>query len=54
MLYKLIDYLQQRNPTITGIPNKISALEKRKLEETNRFWHGRDYRLLHPKSVKQG
>lgn len=36
--YKLIDYLQRRNPTIPGIPNKISAPEKRKLEEANRFW----------------
>lgn len=38
MQYKLIDYLQRRNPTIPGIPNKISAPEKRKLEEANRFW----------------
>lgn len=38
MQYKLIDYLQRRNPTIQGIPNKISAPEKRKLEEANRFW----------------
>ena len=36
--YKLIDYLQRRNQTIQGIQNKISALEKRKVEETNRFW----------------
>ncbi len=36
--YKLIEYLQRRNPTIPGIPNKIAPPEKRDLAEAKKFW----------------
>ena len=36
--YKLIEYLQRRNPTIPGIPNKIAPPEKRDLTEAKKFW----------------
>ncbi len=36
--YNLIEYLQRRNPTIPGIPNKIAPPEKRDLTQAKAFW----------------
>lgn len=36
--YNLIEYLQRRNPTIPGIPNKIAPPEKRNLTQAKAFW----------------
>lgn len=36
--YNLIEYLQRRNPTIPGIPNKIAPPEKRELTSAKKFW----------------
>lgn len=36
--YNLIKYLQRRNPTIPGIPNKIAPPKKRDLTEAKAFW----------------
>ncbi len=36
--YNLIEYLQRRNPTIPGIPNKIEPPEKRELKYAKDFW----------------
>lgn len=36
--YNLIEYLQRRNPTIPGIPNKIMPPEKRDLTQAKAFW----------------
>lgn len=36
--YNLIEYLQRRNPTIPGIPNKIMPPQKRNLKQAKVFW----------------
>lgn len=36
--YNLINYLQKRNPSVPGIPNKLSAPEKRNLLDVSRYW----------------
>jgi len=36
--YKLVDYLQKRNPSIPAIPYKIFPPEKRDLKEANIIW----------------
>lgn len=36
--YNLIEYLQRRNPTIPGIPNKIMPPKKRNLKQAKVFW----------------
>ncbi len=36
--YNLINYLQKRNPSVPGIPNKLSPPEKRNLSDISRYW----------------
>ena len=36
--FNLIQYLQRRNPSVPGIPNKISPPQERKLERVKSFW----------------
>ncbi len=36
--YNLINYLQRRNPSVPGIPNKLSPPEKRSLADVSRYW----------------
>ena len=36
--FNLIDYLQKRNPTVPGIPNKIRPPQKRELTNVTRYW----------------
>lgn len=36
----LITYLQKRNPSVPGIPNKLYPPEVRKLEKAKKFWKG--------------
>lgn len=36
--FKLVEYLQKRNPTIPGIVNKITPPEKRELTYAKKFW----------------
>ena len=37
--YNLIGYLQRRNPSVPGIPNKLSAPQSRILEKAKKYWH---------------
>lgn len=37
--FNLIQYLQKRNPSVPGIPNKIHAPAERKLEKVKKFWN---------------
>lgn len=36
--YNLIVYLQKRNPSVPGIPNKINPPQERKLEKVKKLW----------------
>lgn len=36
--YNLISYLQKRNPSVPGIPNKLEPPIQRKLEKATKFW----------------
>lgn len=36
--YNLIMYLQRRNPSVPGIPNKLKPPQERNLEKVKRFW----------------
>ena len=36
--YNLIGYLQKRNPSVPGIPNKLSPPEKRNLTDISKYW----------------
>ncbi len=36
--YNLINYLQKRNPSVPGIPNKLSPPQKRNLLDVSRYW----------------
>lgn len=36
--YNLINFLQKRNPSVPGIPNKLSPPEKRNLLDISRYW----------------
>ena len=36
--YNLISYLQRRNPSVPGIPNKIFPPQERKLEKVKKLW----------------
>lgn len=36
--YNLINYLQRRNPSVPGIPNKLSPPQKRNLLDVSRYW----------------
>lgn len=36
--YNLINYLQRRNPSVPGIPNKLSPPEKRNLQDVSKYW----------------
>lgn len=36
--FHMIEYLQKRNPSVPGIPNKISPPAKRHLEKVKKYW----------------
>ena len=36
--YNMIVYLQRRNPSVPGIPNKLEPPQERKLEDVKNFW----------------
>lgn len=36
--YNLINYLQRKNPSVPGIPNKLTPPEKRNLTEISKYW----------------
>lgn len=36
--YNLIIYLQKRNPSVPGIPDKLSPPQERKLERVKKYW----------------
>lgn len=36
--YNLINYLQRRNPSVPGIPNKLSPPQKRNLLDVSKYW----------------
>ncbi len=36
--YNLINYLQKRNPSVPGIPNKLSPPSRRSLLDVSRYW----------------
>ena len=36
--YNLIEYLQKRNPSVPGIPEKIEPPKERKLSDVSKFW----------------
>ncbi len=36
--YNLIIYLQKRNPSVPGIPDKLSPPQERKLEKVKKYW----------------
>lgn len=36
--YNLITYLQRRNPSVPGIPNKLEPPQERKLEDVKKLW----------------
>ena len=44
--YRLIDYLQRRNPDVPGIPMKLSPPQQRKLSDVASFW--RTVMEIHP------
>ena len=36
--YNLIQYLQRRNPSVPGIPNKLAPPQERSLEKVKKYW----------------
>ena len=36
--YNLIQYLQRRNPSVPGIPNKLAPPQERNLEKVKKYW----------------
>ncbi len=36
--YNLIQYLQRRNPSVPGIPNKLASPQERSLEKVKKYW----------------
>ncbi len=36
--YNMIQYLQRRNPSVPGIPNKLAPPQERKLEKVKNYW----------------
>ena len=36
--YNMIQYLQRRNPSVPGIPNKLAPPQERQLEKVKKYW----------------